>query len=306
MLGFGGQLRVSASDTRSGRLFFAVPVGTLAFCAAQRLLFGFPVVAADFAVALNHFYLDCFRCHVYSVHRSVHLSSVIFTVFSTGDRMDSQFNVLDLEDDDLQVETLLLFVIDSQPEMQGEFCQGWVLEDGVVVQCGERFPVGVPPSKRRDHLFKCAVRTERWAREEGFRLGMRVEPPRHERKVERKSREEPCKTPFRSESQAYSNAKMRCIDSENRSFRNYGGRGIEFRFVAFEEFIDHIGPKPSPDLTLDRINNDGHYEIGNVRWATHQEQHSNRHRKYTRREPVKEIAQGAAQARWNKQKKEKA
>jgi hypothetical protein len=201
--------------------------------------------------------------------------------------MDSQLNVLGIERDDLEVETLLLFVIDSQPEMLIESCQGWVLDDGVIVQCGKRFPLGISPSKRRDHFLKCAARTELWAKEYGFQLGMRVEPLVEERKVV--CRKGP-KGLLRSESQAYSNAKGRCIDSENRSFPCYGGRGIEFRFTSFEEFINHIRPKPSPELSLDRIENDGHYEAGNVRWATMQEQHANRRRKYvTRKGPPKPV-----------------
>lgn len=70
-----------------------------------------------------------------------------------------------------------------------------------------------------------------------------------------------------TEYEAYHNAKSRCTNPNNECFPDYGGRGIEFRFKAFEEFIQHIGLKPSPDLSLDRIDPDGHYEFGNVRWA---------------------------------------
>src|ERR1035441_4064266 len=155
--------------------------------------------------------------------------------------MDSELNVLGIEDVDVDVNVLLLFVIDSQPEMQAELCQGWVFgDDGVVVQCGKSFPIGTAPCKRRDHFFNCVVRTEQWAKE-GFRLGM-PDPTAEKLKTERESahkayRYKGPKQPLRSERQAYSNAKMRCIDPENRCFRRYGGRGIEFHFAAFEEFI---------------------------------------------------------------------
>ena len=69
------------------------------------------------------------------------------------------------------------------------------------------------------------------------------------------------------EFKAFYDAKYRCTRSNHASWGDYGGRGIEFRFTSFEEFLGHIGLKPSAELTLDRINNDGHYEIGNVRWA---------------------------------------
>jgi hypothetical protein len=79
-----------------------------------------------------------------------------------------------------------------------------------------------------------------------------------------------------SEYRAYFHAKDRCLNPKDKGFPFYGARGIEFRFKTFEEFITHIGPKPKPELMLDRINNNGHYEIGNVQWATRSYQMKNR------------------------------
>jgi hypothetical protein len=59
-------------------------------------------------------------------------------------------------------------------------------------------------------------------------------------------------------------------------YRHYGARGIEFRFADFASFIEVIGPRPSADYSLDRIDNDGHYEPGNVKWSTRHEQVHNR------------------------------
>jgi hypothetical protein len=81
-------------------------------------------------------------------------------------------------------------------------------------------------------------------------------------------------------------ARQRCTNPNHVSYKNYGGRGIEFRFESFKEFIEEIGLRPSPELTLDRIDNDGHYEAGNVRWATRLEQNSNRRVKAPFRSPV--------------------
>jgi hypothetical protein len=50
---------------------------------------------------------------------------------------------------------------------------------------------------------------------------------------------------------------------------------IEFRFESYEQFLAEIGPRPD-GMTLDRIDPMGHYEPGNVRWATVLEQARNR------------------------------
>ena len=71
-------------------------------------------------------------------------------------------------------------------------------------------------------------------------------------------------------------ARDRCRNKKNESYPRYGGRGIEFRFKSFKEFYAELGPRPSPQHTLDRINNNGHYERGNVRWATAIEQANNK------------------------------
>lgn len=73
----------------------------------------------------------------------------------------------------------------------------------------------------------------------------------------------------------YATAKDRCTRKKSPAYKDYGGRGIEFRFNSFEQFIKEVGRKPTPKHTLDRIDNNGHYEPGNVRWATPIEQSSN-------------------------------
>lgn len=78
------------------------------------------------------------------------------------------------------------------------------------------------------------------------------------------------------EYQAFVDARSRCSNGKHREFRDYGGRGIEFHFNNFADFIAHIGLKPSPKHSLDRIDNNGHYESGNVKWSTQKEQLRNR------------------------------
>lgn len=78
------------------------------------------------------------------------------------------------------------------------------------------------------------------------------------------------------EYQAFHHARARCERVKDVNYKHYGGRGIEFRFKSFEEFIAELGLKPSPEYTLERKDVNGHYEPGNVRWATQMEQGSNK------------------------------
>lgn len=75
---------------------------------------------------------------------------------------------------------------------------------------------------------------------------------------------------------SYQRAARRCQNPTDIRYPLYGGRGIEFRFKSFEEFFAEVGTKPSLKHSLDRIDNDGHYEPGNVRWATGIEQQRNK------------------------------
>jgi hypothetical protein len=75
---------------------------------------------------------------------------------------------------------------------------------------------------------------------------------------------------------AYTQAKNRCENSAGPKYDYYGGRGIRFKFQSFGEFFAELGKRPANNYSLDRKNNDGHYEPGNVRWATKKEQANNR------------------------------
>lgn len=80
-------------------------------------------------------------------------------------------------------------------------------------------------------------------------------------------------------------AKQRCTNPNCLGFSNYGGRGIKFAFPtirAFAEWVlDNLGARPTVVHSLDRIDNNRHYEPGNLRWATYTEQDRNK-RKYKR------------------------
>jgi hypothetical protein len=69
----------------------------------------------------------------------------------------------------------------------------------------------------------------------------------------------------------------RCENPKAVNFGNYGGRGIKVcrDWHKFENFYADMGPRPDR-MTLERINNDGNYELGNVKWATYREQSGHR------------------------------
>lgn len=77
---------------------------------------------------------------------------------------------------------------------------------------------------------------------------------------------------------AWNAARLRCFSPDDKSYKNYGQRGItmcERWRDSFEAFYIDMGPKPSPELTLERRDNGGNYEPGNCKWATYAEQLNN-------------------------------
>lgn len=71
----------------------------------------------------------------------------------------------------------------------------------------------------------------------------------------------------------------RCNNPKNPRYKDWGGRGIKLKFASFKDFYDYVVKELKVDprgLTIDRINNDGHYEPGNIRFVSHAENCQNR------------------------------
>lgn len=79
---------------------------------------------------------------------------------------------------------------------------------------------------------------------------------------------------------------QRCENESHPAYRHYGGRGITVCAAwraSFAAFLADVGPRPSVEHSLDRIDNNGPYAPGNVRWATVTQQNGNRrHLKHQR------------------------
>jgi hypothetical protein len=88
------------------------------------------------------------------------------------------------------------------------------------------------------------------------------------------------------EHRAWARIRRRCYSPSYHNYPYYGGRGIEVcdRWSVFENFLADMGPRPGPEYSIERIDNDGDYEPCNCKWATRAEQARNKTNTYTAEE----------------------
>lgn len=81
----------------------------------------------------------------------------------------------------------------------------------------------------------------------------------------------------------YAAIKYRCNNPKTHNYKNYGGRGIQNKFNSLDDFRNYVKNDLGYDtydkikgLEIDRIDNDGNYEKGNIRFVTCKENNNNR------------------------------
>lgn len=140
-------------------------------------------------------------------------------------------------------------------------------------------------AKQYEVSCRCDCGKEIRCRVDSLRIGKKLQCGDHQRVVTadmRRALGMHNRTHGRSRTAEYNSwigMKMRCLNPGDSRFADYGGRGIRvcdrWRH-SFEAFLGDLGLKPSPAHSLDRINVDGNYEPGNVRWADASMQTKNR------------------------------
>ena len=90
-----------------------------------------------------------------------------------------------------------------------------------------------------------------------------------------------CRTPIHEVWQAMI---QRCTNPNSHAWKYYGARGISVcdEWKNFKQFYKDMG-EPPMGLTLERVNNNGNYELSNCKWATWEEQANNQRKRGNKR-----------------------
>ncbi len=95
----------------------------------------------------------------------------------------------------------------------------------------------------------------------------------------------------------------RCYSTSANGYENYGGRGIivcdRWRDEnGFENFLIDIGNRPTEKHSLDRIDVNCNYEIGNVRWTDRSTQSHNQRKRNTNKSGYRGVSIEGRSGKW--------
>lgn len=96
------------------------------------------------------------------------------------------------------------------------------------------------------------------------------------------------------------NMVSRCTNKHDDQYPEYGGRGIKVYepwINDFESFRSYVGPKP-PGTSLDRIDNNGNYEPGNLRWANRSQQSVNTRKRRNTKSKYRGVSWDSSTGKW--------
>jgi len=153
-----------------------------------------------------------------------------------------------------------LLVVDNAPKIIRK--SGTVIRWNCKCECG-RTTIATTQDLKRGHTQSCGCYQRQKTAEATTKHGFRKERIYH----------------------TWLDMKDRCRNPHNKRYYCYGERGISICqewLDCFETFFEYVSKLPhygEPGRSIDRINNDGNYEPGNIRWATAYEQVHNRREK---------------------------
>lgn len=82
-----------------------------------------------------------------------------------------------------------------------------------------------------------------------------------------------------AEYKVWSHLISRCTNPKDKSYKDYGGRGISVSpswLSSFTSFLRDVGPRPTSKHSLDRTNNNGNYDSENAHWILRSKQNRNK------------------------------
>lgn len=139
----------------------------------------------------------------------------------------------------------------------------------LIEDLGMQYPNENSKEKRRYGLFKCYCGSEFKAQTTTIKTGHTTSCGCYRRQM---LKEKQTKHGLRYHSiyKFWKSMIYRCTNPKYKKYKDYGGRGITVcdRWLDVRNFIEDMYPTYEKGLSIDRINNNGNYELSNCRWTT--------------------------------------